>query len=103
MSSKKIFVGDIGVTFKVFSNIDLTSATSIVFDVKKPSGIVASWTASLDPTNSYYGVYTSSTNDLNESGIYLLSLQCTFAGGIIHTGESAEFEVFSQFEDTQEC
>lgn len=99
MATKKLFVGDIGVTIKVFANIDLTSATSIVFDVKKPSSTSFSWTASLDPTNSYYGLYTTVDGDLNEAGIYLLSLQCTFSGGVIHTGETAEFEVFSQFED----
>lgn len=101
MASKKLFTNDLGVTFKVFANIDISTATSIVFDVRKPSGTIVSWTASLDPTNNYYGIYTSVDGDLNEDGIYLLSLQCTFSGGELHTGESAEFEVFPQFQDRQ--
>ncbi len=102
MKTSKIFKDDIGVTFKIYAGIDISSASSLVFKVKKPSSTEVSWTATLDPANNYNAIYTSVTSDFNEVGIYLLSLQVTFAGGELHTGESAEFQVYNIFEDIDE-
>jgi hypothetical protein len=100
MASKKIFENDIGVQFRVYAGVDISSATSIVMKVKKPSGTETSWTASYDTDNSYYATYTTVSGDLNEDGDWLLSLEVQMPTAPSITGESASFTVYEQFEDT---
>lgn len=96
---KKIFIGDTGVVFKVFSNTDLSTATSISFEVKKQNGQLVNWVARVDSTNSFYATYTTLESDLDVAGEWLLSLQVVFPGPISVKGASAKFNVYEQFKD----
>jgi hypothetical protein len=100
--AKKIFTGDVGVLLRVFANTDLTTATSLSFEVKKPNGTIVNWTAILDSSNSYYAKYTTQTDDLDVDGDWCLSLEAVFPGGISIKGASAHFTVYNQFDDCEE-
>ena len=98
-TEKKIFTNDIGVIFKVFAKTDLTTATSLSFEVQKANGALVNWSATLDPTNPYYAYYSAVAGDLDQAGEYLLSLEAVFPGNISVKGESAKFNVYDQFRD----
>jgi hypothetical protein len=93
----KVFVGEIGKTFKIYSGIDLTGATSVLMKVKKPSGATVEWTATVD-TNPYYATYNLVADDVDAVGDYYLSLQTVISGKTL-IGESAMFTAYNQFED----
>ncbi len=98
-TNKKIFTGDIGVVFRVYAEIDISQATSIIMKVKKPSGSTANWTSSLASDNNYYAVFSTISTSLDEAGDWLLSLSVVLPTGASFTGESSIFSVFKQFED----
>lgn len=98
-TSKVVFVGDIGVLFRVYSKTDLSTATSIIMKVKKASGVTVSWTASVASDNNYYAEYTSVEDDFNIEGDYLLSLEVITPAIEGITGRTAIFPVRKQFED----
>lgn len=100
-SDKKIFQNDIGVQFKVYCKTDLTDATLLQFAIKKPSGTIVRWTASISPTNNYYAVYTTVEDDLDETGDYLISLEVTLSDGSFFTGTTDTFPVYEQFTDIE--
>lgn len=93
----KVFVGEIGKTFRIYAGVDLTDATAVVMKVKKPSGANVSWTATVDD-NPYYATYNLVANDVDLEGDYYLSLQVTFTGKTL-IGETAIFTAYNQFED----
>lgn len=96
--NEPIFVGEIGKQFRIYSNIDLTGATSVIMSIKKPTGgSPAQWVASVD-TNPYYATYTTVANDLNIAGVYYLSLNITISGKTL-IGKSVAFLVNDQFYD----
>lgn len=93
-----IFVGDIGKVFKMYSGIDMTGATSIVFNIKKPDGSIVNWTATID-SNPRYANYTTIADDLDLEGDWILSMKITFSATSVHKGKSYHFSVYKQFED----
>lgn len=99
MTEKKLFLNDIGVLFKVWAKVDVSTAASIIIKVEKPSGEIASWTGAVSGTNKYYAVYTTQEGDLDEEGIWKLSLVVTYVDGSTYTGASDKFQVYEQFED----
>lgn len=100
-SKDKIFVGDIGKIIRVFvgSKVNLSTATLIVFQVKKPNNALVEWTATVDPSNNYYAIYTTEEDDIDLAGTWLLSIEVTFADGSYHQGTTGEFKVYEQFAD----
>lgn len=99
MSDKKIFKDDIGILFKVYAGLDLSDASSVLMKVKKPSGAIVSWTASVDPTNSSYAIYSTVADDLDTLGEHLISLSIVTTDGKHITGQSDTFTVYDQFLD----
>lgn len=95
----KVFVGEIGKTFRIYAGIDLTGATSVVMKVKKPTGGEVSWTASV-ASNPYYATYNLVSGDVDAEGDYYLSLQVVISGKTL-IGETATFTAYNQFEDDE--
>lgn len=93
----KVFVGEIGKTFKIYAGIDLTGATSVKMIVKKPSNANVEWTASVD-SNPYYATYNLASDDVDQEGDYYLSLRVVISGKTL-IGETAIFTAYDQFED----
>ena len=94
----KIFKDDYGHVFRIYAYLDISAATSIKMKVQKPSGTTVTWTSSLASDNKYYATYTTIDGDINESGVYLLSLELVFASSSLKQ-ESIEFNVEEQFYD----
>ena len=99
MSDNKLFKNNIGVQIKVWAGVDISDATSIIISVRKPSGAVVSWTATVDTDNPDYAIYTTVSGDLDQAGKHVLSLVITLAGGKIITGQADTFVVYDQFYD----
>ena len=68
--SNMIYTGDIGTIVRLDTLTDITTSTSLVIKVKKPSGASATWVASLEGTTVLK--YISVLGDFNESGTYKL-------------------------------
>lgn len=94
----RVYKDDIGVVFRVYAGMDLSSADTITMKVKKADGVESSWTASVDDTNTYYAKYTTVSGDLSIEGTWQLSLEVT-EGTSSFTGQTAVFDVYKQFED----
>lgn len=94
------FKDDVGVELRIYTGADLSTVSSMVLKVKKPSQTIDSWVPTIALDNSKYAVYITDENDLNEVGVYLISLEIITADGAEITGETSdELEVFNQFED----
>jgi hypothetical protein len=92
----KVYKNSVGVDIIVSTGIDLTNATSTVFRVRKPSETEVTWNATVvDATNGILR-YTTTTNDLNEAGVYYLQPLVTFTNRILY-GKTATFEVYAPF------
>ena len=68
--SNMIYTGDIGTVVRLDTLTDITTSTSLVIKVKKPSGVSATWVAQLEGTTVLK--YISVSGDFNESGTYKL-------------------------------
>ncbi len=97
-ASDFVFKDEIGKVFRIYAGEDMSGATSVIMKVKKLSGTEVEWAAAVDSTNPRYITYTTVSGDLNETGIWQLSLQIV-KGGATHIGETVQFTVFDQFED----
>lgn len=93
----KVFVGEIGKTFRIYAGIDLTGASSVKMIVKKPSNADVEWIASID-TNPYYATYNLAEDDIDSEGDHYLSLKVVISGKTL-IGETATFTAYNQFED----
>jgi len=68
-----VFVGDIGVQFKLNATIDLSSQTTLQIKYQKPDKTTGFWVATVSGTN--YAVYTTKTeNDLDDPGTWILQI-----------------------------
>jgi len=76
--------------------VNVSSATSgTVYKVKKPSGLEVDWTCTTYSTTSF--VYTSTSNDLNESGIYALQVYAVYPDWQGRS-ETYKFEIYDLFD-----
>ena len=66
----KVYVGDIGTEFILDCGVVITGATIMQIRVKKTSGAVATWPATLSGTQSVR--YIAVANDIDEPGAWKL-------------------------------
>jgi len=76
--SNMIYTGDTGTIVRLDTLTDITTATSLVIKVKKPSGVSATWVATLEGTTVLK--YISVNGDFNESGTYKMQPQVVMPG-----------------------
>ena len=67
-----LYVGDEGVTIKLYTGITLTGATVTRFNVKKPDDTETTWTATIDGTDAQYMNHTLESGDIDSVGVYLI-------------------------------
>lgn len=99
MAEDKLFRNDIGILFRVYAGTDISGSTSVIMKVRKPSGLIVSWSASVDSSNSSYAIYNNVAGDLNEVGEYLISLEIITSDSKEITGQTDTFVVYDQFYD----
>lgn len=99
--ANKIYVGDIGVIFRVNTGIDLTTATKTTLKVKLPDETAVEWTASIygEKTNGVLE-YKSTSGDLSMVGTYRLQAYVELGTGGTDGkffGETATFTVYNAY------
>jgi len=96
----RIFENDVGTTVTLSTCVDLTGFESGCICIQKPSGSQLSWSASLSGAASLGMIkyVASASDDFDETGTWLASARVDITDTGSWTGETAEFEVWSQFE-----
>ena len=74
----KVYKNDVGTIVKIDLQTDLSSATSITINVKKPDGTSEVWNPTVYET--VYLRYVIQSGDLNLSGTYTLQVHLTDSG-----------------------
>jgi len=93
----KIYQNDVGIALAVATGITLTGATTTQLKIKKPSGVTATWSATINGTNAQQLDYTTVANDLNEAGRYFLQAFVQTAGQTLY-GETAEIDIHGAYQ-----
>lgn len=92
--SGKVYVGDTGTEIVLDCGADISNATAVQILVRKPSGQVLTWAASLSGSNHVR--YVVQAGDLDQSGLWTLQARVTtptWSG----RGEAFELRVWPQF------
>ena len=97
-ANKEGFQDDVGIVIRYYAKIDLSTIDTIVFKVEKPSSEIVTWTAAKASDNDYYAVYTIVADDLDEYGLYKVTLYLT-DGTSIYTGQTDTFTIHERFRD----
>jgi hypothetical protein len=74
-NNKRVYQGTVGASIKLDTGVDLSSATTLEIRVMRPSGVLATWTASVyapSGTATQSITYTTVSGDLDELGVYVL-------------------------------
>jgi len=98
--SGKVRVGDIGTTIIVDMGVDISAATDLNFQVRKPSypltGGEENWTPIIYNTN--YLKYVITTGDFDEEGTYEI-VPSLILGGWSGSADPVSFRVYGIRED----
>lgn len=89
------YVGDVGTIIEVDCGENITTATGITLEIRKPNGSKVSKAASLYSTTKLR--YTVISGDLDQSGKYSIQPKLTISGWI-GRGETVTMDVYSQFD-----
>jgi hypothetical protein len=93
----KIYQGDVGISVTVATGVVLTGATVTNLKVKKPSGTIVTWLATINGTNNQQLDYTTIAIDLNEQGDYYLQSSVSLGTQVL-LGETVKFPVYAPFQ-----
>lgn len=75
----KLYVGTIGTVLSIDMAQDVSAATEVVLNVRKPDGTEDQWVAEVDEGDNDKIVYTTVEGDLDQAGEYLIQPYLTFA------------------------
>lgn len=89
----KVYVGDIGTAIELDTGVSLVGATVTEIKVRKPSGIVETWTATVSGTKLRY---VTLTDDLDQEGVWRMQASVTLPSGKWR-GETAELKVYPPY------
>jgi hypothetical protein len=94
--ANKPYVGDVGTIIEadMGAEEDLTMCNSLCLYVKKPNGLLVTWTSTIVTTTTFHTIINS--GDFNIKGIYKANPWGKFPGWE-GRGETFEFEVFEAF------
>lgn len=92
--SEKIYIDTEGVTVRVDSEENISTATNLLLHVRKPDGTEVEWSGTLDGTD--FIEYVTIAGDLDQAGFY--RLQSSFImDGWDGRNSTAEFAVYPNF------
>lgn len=89
----KVYVGDIGTAIELDTGVSLVGATVTQIKVRKPSGAVVTWTATVSGTKLRY---VTLLNDLDQEGVWRMQASMTLPSGK-WLGETAELKVYPPY------
>lgn len=90
----KHYINETGTVITVDCGEDITSATNTKLKVQKPDGTKVEWTTTIYDSN--YLRYTTQSNDLDQSGEYIVQSSLTLSGWT-GLGDSDSFEIYSEY------
>lgn len=90
----KVYVGDIGTAIVLDTGTNLGTATAFSIEVRKPSGAVVSWAATVVETTKLRFVTVSGT--LDEAGSWAMQAKVALPSGL-WLGETATMTVYRPF------
>lgn len=90
----KTYVGDTGTEIILNCGTDISTATSVKINYKKPAGTTGSWTGAVYNTN--YIKYTTDADDLDVAGQWLLQALVITASGE-WLGETTAMTVYDSY------
>lgn len=93
--SGKVYVGDTGTQIILDCGQDISAATAISVELRKPNGSTASWAATASGSNAI-SVVTGGANALSLAGTWLLQAKVTLPTGVWR-GETAQLVVYAAF------
>ena len=91
----KHYINEIGAVIIVDTNMNLSRATKVLLQIKKPLGTTINWTGSV--YNKTFIRYVVKRGDLNEAGRYLLQAYVEMPG-YSGRGDSTDFTIYNVFE-----
>lgn len=94
----KIYIGDIGVTFRVSTGIDLSTATVTKLKVWTPKDSALEWTATVygSATDGILE-YVNDSDDFPVAGTYKLQAYVELSTGKKFYGETTTFTVYDVY------
>lgn len=93
----KSYQSEIGIVLNVATGIVLTGASVTALKVKKPSGAIVTWAATIDGTDPKQMNYTTTAGDLNESGNYFIQSSVTLGSQVL-LGETLQLTFYGPFQ-----
>jgi len=90
----KHYVGNIGTEIIVNCGTDISGATAQSLKVKKPSGAIVNWLATIYNTN--FLKYSVASRDFDEAGVYELQAYIVMPSWI-GRGETTTFTIYKSF------
>lgn len=93
--TQKIYTGDTGTVITLDAGQNITAATALAIEVRKPNGAVATWTATASGTDSL--TYTSLADTFDQAGTWHLQAAVTLPSGE-WLGATVQVQVYWPFE-----
>ena len=90
----KVYVGDIGTEIVLDCGTSIVTATTLKIKVRKPSGQLVEWTATLKGTTQMS--YITQSGDLSVDGVYRLQAYVVMTGWT-GRGETADLIVYKDY------
>jgi len=95
----KVYQNDIGTKIILDTETDLTDATVAKIKVKKPSGTILEWDATIEDPNAGKISYVITSSDiLDEPGLWSFQAYVEFVDGAKLHGEIAKLMVYPRLE-----
>ena len=93
----KVYVGDVGTAIELDTTVDISGASSVAIEVKKPDGTTATWSGTVTGTGNTKIRYVTTTGDIDQAGIYFLQAAVTSLSGFTGRGETVRLHVRLNF------
>lgn len=96
MALNKLYVDDVGHTFTIKTELDLTAVNTVTLEVSKPNNVGSStWVASVSNASSGSVVYVTLSGDLNVVGEWEAQVKIWESATSFFHGETFNFNVFA--------
>lgn len=98
LENKKLYLGDYGHVFYIYTGADLSTALETSLRIKKPDGTLVNWTPTLHTFGITYNylTYTIYNGDLDQVGLWELQTYAKF-NGWIGRGNTIDFQIWPVF------
>ena len=90
----QIFKNQTELRIRLTLDVNITGATLVQIHYRKPSGLIGTWTATVESASGGIIYYDVQSGDLDEAGTWMFWGYVIFESGLIARGESASVVVY---------